>query len=1195
MSSKGDYRPRPRSPAGSSRPKEDERNKPASGQPHDDRRAPERPKAFGGGHPARRHQSATPEAGEIKSDDMLKGARRNQSRSTSPAVPRDGPGRDSRDRTRPYESRPRYRERSRTPPGYRGRARSPPPGRYRPRSRSPPHRGRSRSPGYRPSSRSPLPYRARSPGYRARSPPHRPRSPTYRARSRTPPRRSRGDPPRDIARRPRSPSPRSHHASSSGHSPSVQRAKSPRPSNPRADLSLPSQPEEPNKAAYSRGSRPEERKDAKPDIPLDPSRTSSQAVPAPAKPATLSSALKPAAAMSSVPTAMTKTNNADRPSIPSRASDSSSKVETKPDPQAEVDWKTVSFKPTARQQPSLTADLDAKVDTLRAKRLNDYFGRDLKEQLKAFKIRESLELYTMDANMASERAQLIAAQGIKLGVVCMPNLYSDQRAPRHSTTHELTIPAWVEHMTFPPCRRTAVVEEGKQACLPQGRPFDSMREQQRHLVLGARLVRRDEEESHEPEPRDDLRITAQQVVDESKRTSQQRAQAQKNSGSVPSQPTHDRRKRHEDADRHRFIPDSGLKGFPAISSDFGRAPGKINPRLDRLAHYYCSLAVDLEHQLQQRCALLLITRHIHDDDQHYPPFVSVLGVGAYGVVYLARDIQASISGDGPVFYAVKCLNKLGLDTRQRKFQLRELALHSLAAAHPNIVSLHKILDTPSCIYVILSYCPDGDLFGMITEKSRYLGDDKLIRHVFLQIVEAVEYCHSQQIYHRDLKPENILCCDDGKQVLLADFGLATSEKTSGDFGCGSTFYMSPECQGGLYHRLSSYSTPSNDVWSLGVILVNLTCGRNPWKQACPSDETFRAFTKNPDFLRSILPVSKPCNELLKRIFALDPEERINITELRAAAMAIPHWTMTSEELKTATKATREAAKAVIAATAAKAAVAPMPIVFTAPAWQGVPATAAEVERALQSSGELYVDTTSPEASSSSSDEVFSPTSTASSATSSASSPPRSLHKRLHRGSIPQENQHVSTPRRPSYPTRIEDCNRSVSPLRTPELVADSPSSVSSGSSSQPPSSPQTPSKSRTRFDIRRLSLLQAKKWSSKESVVSCSSTSSSATSWMPTTPDADTFANQQVQVFDAFSVSTQSGRRRSSTYEYRDGKDDSKSAYPWAMQPPLAEDCFEDTEMEVDSHTYSYPQELLPSHPKQLADVSRSRPSINAF
>ncbi|KNE99253.1 RAN protein kinase [Puccinia striiformis f. sp. tritici PST-78] len=297
----------------------------------------------------------------------------------------------------------------------------------------------------------------------------------------------------------------------------------------------------------------------------------------------------------------------------------------------------------------------------------------------------------------------------------------------------------------------------------------------------------------------------------------------------------------------------------------------------------------------------------HRIDHGRLEFMSVLGLGAYGVVYLARDLT-SPDMEQPKLYAVKALNKIGLDARQKSFQRREIALHSLASSHPSIVTLHAVIESPSCIFVILDYCPDGDLFGMITEKQRYLGKTDAIKSVFMQIIEAVQFCHRLGISHRDLKPENILCKKQGDDVVLADFGLATAEKTSSDFGCGSTFYMSPECQGGLFERLGAYSTLHNDIWSLGVILVNLTCGRNPWKQACPSDETFRAYLANPDFLRSILPISEGCNSILKRIFSLNPVARISLDELKVEIAQIKTFNMTTAELSRATRATREAAR-----------------------------------------------------------------------------------------------------------------------------------------------------------------------------------------------------------------------------------------------------------------------------------------------
>ncbi|KAK3306530.1 kinase-like domain-containing protein [Chaetomium strumarium] len=330
----------------------------------------------------------------------------------------------------------------------------------------------------------------------------------------------------------------------------------------------------------------------------------------------------------------------------------------------------------------------------------------------------------------------------------------------------------------------------------------------------------------------------------------------------------------------------------------------------------------------------------------------IVGTGAYGVVYSAVDIETNAR------YAVKCLSKFNadgtpLDRRQVAFQSREIRLHYLASTHANVVSILKIIDYLDCIYVVLEYCPEGDLFYNITERRQYVGKDELAKKVFLQLLDAVEHCHSLGIYHRDLKPENILVSDQGETVKLADFGLATSDERSEDYGCGSTFYMSPggssiiiffltflfrvksfpnlfrtkahaerkdtrplftfslcspnnispllpkltcclsllylECLDQSARRPFYYCAP-NDVWSLGVILVNLTCGRNPWKQASYEDSTYRAYATSQDFLKTILPVSDELNDILGRIFNRNPDERIRLPELRARILACSRFT-----------------------------------------------------------------------------------------------------------------------------------------------------------------------------------------------------------------------------------------------------------------------------------------------------------------
>jgi hypothetical protein len=77
-----------------------------------------------------------------------------------------------------------------------------------------------------------------------------------------------------------------------------------------------------------------------------------------------------------------------------------------------------------------------------------------------------------------------------------------------------------------------------------------------------------------------------------------------------------------------------------------------------------------------------------------------------------------------------------------------------------------------------------------------------------------------------------------------------------------------------------YRCAPNDVWSLGVILVNLTCGRNPWKQASLQDTTYRAFARNRNFLKTILPLSDELNDILGMIFESNPDERITVSQLK---------------------------------------------------------------------------------------------------------------------------------------------------------------------------------------------------------------------------------------------------------------------------------------------------------------------------
>ncbi|KAI0763047.1 kinase-like domain-containing protein [Trametes elegans] len=268
--------------------------------------------------------------------------------------------------------------------------------------------------------------------------------------------------------------------------------------------------------------------------------------------------------------------------------------------------------------------------------------------------------------------------------------------------------------------------------------------------------------------------------------------------------------------------------------------------------------------------------------------VEILGYGGYGIVYRAIDTYSS----NPTSYAVKCLphsNKRSA-ARQRQLHMREIALHQLASGHPNVVTLHRVVEDYQYTYIVMDYCSDGDLFTQILHQRRYLGNNALIKEVFLQLLDAVEYCHSLNIYHRDLKPENILCFDGGLRLAITDFGLATTERMSTEFRTGSVYHMSPECQGGIFAPTRSYSPLFNDVWSMGIILLNLITGRNPWKSASADDCTFQAYLKDPvHFLPTVLPISEEVNILLTRTLEVDWRHRITLREMRHAFKAIDNF------------------------------------------------------------------------------------------------------------------------------------------------------------------------------------------------------------------------------------------------------------------------------------------------------------------
>lgn len=167
----------------------------------------------------------------------------------------------------------------------------------------------------------------------------------------------------------------------------------------------------------------------------------------------------------------------------------------------------------------------------------------------------------------------------------------------------------------------------------------------------------------------------------------------------------------------------------------------------------------------------------------------LLGSGAYGKVYRAVDLKSPV--DSRAFYAIKCMPIHHPESTKARIQRRELVHHSMVRDHPNIVHLERCFQDEDCIYLVMELVGGRDLFTAIKEQQVFQNNDALVKKVYIQIIDALQYCHDRGIFHRDIKPENILYSEDRQHIKLTDFGLSTRDLASIEYGCGSSHYMSP--------------------------------------------------------------------------------------------------------------------------------------------------------------------------------------------------------------------------------------------------------------------------------------------------------------------------------------------------------------------------------------------------------------------
>ena len=189
-----------------------------------------------------------------------------------------------------------------------------------------------------------------------------------------------------------------------------------------------------------------------------------------------------------------------------------------------------------------------------------------------------------------------------------------------------------------------------------------------------------------------------------------------------------------------------------------------------------------------------------------------------GVVYQAHDPQFDR------MLALKVLRQDRVISEEfvKRFLKEARAIGRLS--HPNVVTAYDAGEDQGTIYLAMEFI-EGKPLNEIVQERRFKQEE--ILSLGIQVAETLHYAHQKGVIHRDVKPGNIMVQPDGV-IKIADFGIARIEDPSATFQTqageimGTPAYMSPE------QVLGKPVDGRSDLFSLGVILYELTTGKRPF-------------------------------------------------------------------------------------------------------------------------------------------------------------------------------------------------------------------------------------------------------------------------------------------------------------------------------------------------------------------------------
>ena len=246
-----------------------------------------------------------------------------------------------------------------------------------------------------------------------------------------------------------------------------------------------------------------------------------------------------------------------------------------------------------------------------------------------------------------------------------------------------------------------------------------------------------------------------------------------------------------------------------------------------------------------------------------------IGDGGMAFVYQAKDKLLNR------IVAVKVLRPEFADDAEFLAKFKREAEAVANITHPNIVNVYDVGQEDKVHYIVMEYVDGQNLKEII--KNEGVLDEYTALDITKQIAQALSAAHKKGVIHRDIKPHNILISNEGRQVKVADFGIAkaVSNSTITNIGSiiGSVHYFSPEQAKGQPVAKNA------DLYSLGIVLYEMIIGRVPFRGDSPISIALQHINEDIEFTQEEkTKIPHSVRTLISKLTEKSPEDRYQSAE-----------------------------------------------------------------------------------------------------------------------------------------------------------------------------------------------------------------------------------------------------------------------------------------------------------------------------